>query len=73
VVRLSGVRHDGFFNVGFALKKVVAEILEAAGSIELHPKIGQVQIDAGPVWKEDRCRLHEGHYNVSFVYSVSRG
>ncbi|XP_037420093.1 lecithin-cholesterol acyltransferase-like 1 [Triticum dicoccoides] len=65
VVRLPGVRHDGFFSVGFALEKVVAEILEAAGTIELHPKIGRVQIDAGPVWKEDRCRVHEGLYNAS--------
>ena len=64
VVRLPGFRHDGFFNVCFALKKVVAEILEAGGTIELHQKIGRVQIDAGSVRTEDRRIVHEGLYNA---------
>uniref|UniRef100_A0A0D9VRL0 Lecithin-cholesterol acyltransferase-like 1 n=1 Tax=Leersia perrieri TaxID=77586 RepID=A0A0D9VRL0_9ORYZ len=36
VVRLPGVCHTGFFSDDLALKRVVAEIQEAAGSMELH-------------------------------------
>nr|CAB3496598.1 unnamed protein product [Digitaria exilis] len=34
VVRLPGVRHDGFFTVDFAVERVVLEIRKAVGSIE---------------------------------------
>lgn len=48
VVRLPGVHHTDFFTVGFALKKVVDEILKASRAAKLCPKIEvQVQVPVG--------------------------
>lgn len=56
VLRLPGVHHTDFFSVGFALKKVVDEILNASRTAKLCPKI-DVQTDMQVQVGEKRLRV----------------